>query len=179
LKTYISANLLEQDCWAFAKKLYAEGHDFDLFVGVTRGGAQISIYMQEVFSLLTGTDKPYTTVQARSYTGVFEAGEVDVDGLSTVVTMAKQTPKILVIDDIFDRGKTLLAIKTKLQAALKAEGLSPQLQFAALYYKPENVMVDMVPDFHYKTFASAEWIVLPHELSGLTKAELAQKGFEL
>lgn len=133
--------------------------------------------MQEVFSYLSRKEKLYTTVQARSYTGITEASEVSVDGLSGVLAMVEKGQKILVVDDIFDRGKTLLAVKNKLIGALAENHLSAQVQFAALYYKPENCIVDMVPDFFYQTFSTDEWIVLPHELMDLTREELAVKGF--
>ena len=70
-------------------------------------------------------------------------------------------------------------ILNKLLEAFSNKNISVDLQFAALYYKPENCIVDMVPEFYHQTFSSDEWIVLPHELSELSQEELAEKGFNL
>jgi hypothetical protein len=37
--------------------------------------------------------------------------------------------------------------------------------------------VSIEPHFHYKTFGSSDWIVLPHELDELSREELEKKGF--
>lgn len=175
-KFFISPEMLENDSWGFAKKLYSKGLDFDLFVGVTRGGAQVSIYIQEVFAVLTKTSKAYATIQAQSYKGIYEADEdVIVDNLDGVLRQIKEGSRVLIVDDIFDRGKTFDAIRKKLISSIKIKDVS--LTMAALYYKPENRMVDITPDEYYKTFESHEWIVLPHELEELTKQEMKAKGF--
>jgi hypoxanthine phosphoribosyltransferase len=174
-KFFISPEMLENDSWGFAKKLFKKGLDFDLFVGVTRGGAQVSIYIQEVFSVLTKESKSYATIQAQSYKGVYDAGEVVIDNINGVLRQIKDNTRILVIDDIFDRGKTFAGIKNELLKNIDKKNVS--LTMAALYYKPENRIVDLFPDEYYKTFDSDEWIVLPHELEELTVNEMKAKGF--
>ncbi|MCW7754334.1 phosphoribosyltransferase [Desulfobotulus sp. H1] len=175
-KVYISAGQMEQDCWAFAKDLFRKGLNFDLFVGVTRGGAQVSIYMQEVFSVLTGKMKGYATIQARSYEGFFDArNNVEVDNVESVIRHVKPGIRILVIDDIFDRGKTFEAVKDAIIRELPYPDV--HLSLAALYYKPENSQVSIRPDYFYRIFASRDWLVLPHELDGLTRDEMTAKGF--
>ncbi|MDY0361676.1 MAG: phosphoribosyltransferase family protein [Desulforegulaceae bacterium] len=175
-KFYISPEMLENDSWGFAKKLFKKNLDFDLFVGVTRGGAQVSVYIQEVFAVLTKTKKKYATIQAQSYKGVYEASdEVLVDNIEGVMRQIEDGTRIIVIDDIFDRGKTFEAVKKKLLEKIDKKNVS--LTMAALYYKPENRIADMVPDEYYKTFESHQWIVLPHELEELTENEMKAKGF--
>lgn len=175
-KHYISAGQMEQDCWAFAKDLFRKGLDFDLFVGVTRGGAQVSIYMQEVFMVLTGKGKDYATIQARSYTGIFDArNEIMVDNVDAVIRHIKPGIRVLVVDDIFDRGKTFEAVRDAILAKLPYPDV--HLSMATLYYKPENSLVSMKPDYFYRIFGAKDWIVLPHELDGLNADEMARKGF--
>ncbi|MDY0161928.1 phosphoribosyltransferase [Desulfobotulus sp.] len=175
-KQYISAEQMEKDCWAFAKDLFRKGLDFDLFVGVTRGGAQVSIYMQEVFMILTGKKKDYATIQACSYTGFFNArNEVGVENVEAVIRHVKPGIRILVVDDIFDRGKTFEAVRDAIVARLPYPDV--HLSMAALYYKPENSQVSMKPDYFYRIFGAKDWIVLPHELEGLSREEMACKGF--
>jgi len=176
-KIFIDARQMEQNCWAFAKQIYKSGHDFDILSGITRGGAQISIYMQEVFALLSGQAKEFTTIHAQSYTGIGQAGEVVVENLESLKRRMTSGKRLLIVDDIFDRGKTFKAVYERV---LEETGCDKaDVKMAALYYKPENTQVDITPDFHFRTFASSDWIVLPHELEALTKDELASKGFIL
>ena len=174
-KFFISPEMLENDSWGFAKKMFKKGLDFDLFVGVTRGGAQVSIYIQEVFSVLTNAKKAYATIQAQSYKGVFDSGDVAVDNISGVLRQVKDKTRILVVDDIFDRGRTLETVKRELLNKIDKKDVT--ITIASLYYKPENRIVDITPDEYYKTFDSKEWIVLPHELEDLTIEEMKAKGF--
>ncbi len=177
-KIFISAEGMEQDAWRFAIELNKLGEHFDWVVGVTRGGAQISVYVQEALSLLEENTKSYATIHAYSYTGIGEAkSEVIVRDLEPLLEDIKEGESILVIDDVFDRGVTLNAIKIKLEARLAAKKATVKL--GALYYKPENSTVDISPDYHYKIFKGEDWLVFPHELCDLTKDELRLKGFPI
>ena len=174
-KIFISAQQMEEDCWEFAKQIHQAGEDFDILSGITRGGAQISIYMQEVLGLLTGKPKEFTTIHAQSYTGIGKAGEVQVENLESLKRRMKKGKRLLIVDDIFDRGKTFKAVYDRVIDEVDCH--KDDVKIAALYYKPENTQVEMVPDFHYRCFAAADWIVLPHELDALSREELAAKGF--
>lgn len=174
-KIFIDARQMEADCWEFAKQIYRAGHDFDILSGITRGGAQISIYMQEVFALLSGQPKEFTTIHAQSYTGIGQAGEVVVENLESLKRRMTKGKRLLIVDDIFDRGKTFQAVYDAVLKEIDCD--TADVKLAALYYKPENSLVAITPDFHYRTFASSDWIVLPHELDALTDEELAAKGF--
>ncbi len=174
-KIYIDALQMERDCWGFAKKIFALGEDFDIISGITRGGAQISIYMQEVFALLSGAPKEFTTIHAQSYTGIGQAGEVVVENLDSLKRRMEKGKRLLIVDDIFDRGKTFKAVYEEILAQVDCD--PADVKMAALYFKPENNQVDIVPDFYYRTYKSDDWLVLPHELEALTREELAAKGF--
>ena len=178
-KVFISAETMEKDSWDFALQLNKLGEHFDWVVGVTRGGAQISVYVQEALSLLSENTKSYATIHAYSYTGIGEAkSTVIVRELEPLLEDIKPGDSILVIDDVFDRGVTLHAIKIKLEERL-AEKEGATVKLGALYYKPENSTVNIAPDYYYKTYKGDDWLVFPHELCGLTKAELRHKGFPI
>ena len=116
-----------------------------------------------------------TTIHAQSYTGIAQAGEVEVENMDSLIRRMKKGKRLLIVDDIFDRGKTFQAVYN---AVLEQTDCNPEdVKTAALYYKPENTQVDMTPDFHYRTYKSDDWIVLPHELEALSREELAAKGF--
>lgn len=176
-KVFISADQLEKDSWMFAKSIFETGYDFDVFAGITRGGAQIAIYMQEVFELLTKKKKKFATIHASSYKGLGEASEVTVGSIDALISVTRNGDKILVVDDIFDRGSTFDAVTETIKKRM------PKKDFivykAAMYYKPHNRLVEMEPDFYHRAYATSDWIVLPHELSHLTEEELRMKGFEI
>ena len=46
------------------------------------------------------------------------------------------------------------------------------VRIACPWYKPNNNMVNIVPDYY--VHESDEWLVFPHELSGLTQKEIAE-----
>ena len=174
-KIFISSDMMEKDSWKFAVDLHKTSHTFDWVVGVTRGGAQISVYVQEALSMMGDSKKSYATVHASSYTGIGEAGCVKVSNLEHLLAEIGEGETILVLDDVFDRGKTLEAVKFEMEKRL--EGKSVKVIIGALYYKPENSQVSIVPDYYFKTFKGEDWLVFPHELCGLTREELTHKGF--
>jgi hypothetical protein len=45
------------------------------------------------------------------------------------------------------------------------------VRIACPWYKPTNSKVDIVPDYY--VHETEEWLVFPHELSGLTQEEIA------
>jgi len=174
-KYFISASDLEKDSWAFARELHEKSLNFDWVVGLTRGGVQISIYIQEALSLLSGEKKSYSTIHAQSYSDIGKAEGVILGQMDHLINLVKENQSILVIDDVFDRGRTLEAVYENLSLRLKA--LNTKIYLGALYYKPENSEVNIEPDFHYKKFSKDHWLVFPHELCGLTEDELKKKGF--
>lgn len=176
-KVFITASQLEQDSWMFAKSIHAMGYDFDVFAGITRGGAQIAIYMQEVFEFLTKKKKKFATIHASSYKGIAEAETVTVGSIDALISVTRNGDKILVVDDIFDRGSTFDAVTETIKKRVPKKDII--VYKAALYYKPHNRQVEMEPDFYHRAYATTDWIVLPHELSHLTNEELRLKGFEV
>ncbi len=176
-KLFISAEQLEKDAWQFALQLYKEKIDFDWIVGVTRGGAQISIYIQEALSLLCHKKIKYSIIQAQSYSAIGKAGGVVLGNIDPLVLQMTDNNKVLVIDDVFDRGRTLAEVKKCLEFRLAS--FETKLFLGALYYKPENSEVSIFPDFYYQKVKSSDWLVFPHELCGLSLDERKAKGFPL
>jgi len=176
-KVFISAEQLEKDSWMFAKSIHELGYDFDVFAGITRGGAQIAIYMQEVFELLTKKRKKFAAIHANSYKGIGEASEVTVGSIDALISVTRNGDKILVVDDIFDRGSTFYAVTETIKKRMPKKDFI--IYKAAMYYKPHNRQVEMEPDFYHRAYSTRDWIILPHELSHLTAEELKMKGFEI
>lgn len=175
MKIHITAARLERDAWRFARRLLDEGVRPGIVVGITRGGAQIAVYLQEVFHRETGTPPAFATVHAASYTGIGEAGAVRVGSLEGVREPCRPGMRMLIVDDIFDRGMTFAAVHAALAEGLT--DLEPTLELAALYHKPDCAAVDLRPDYVHQTFPAEAWLVFPHELVGLSEAELRAKAY--
>lgn len=175
-KIFISATDMEQDAWELALQLYRSGEHFDWIIGVTRGGAQISVYIQEALSLLSQDIKSYATIHAHSYTDIGVAkSTVIIRDMAPLLEAIKPHDAILVIDDVFERGVTLNAIKNELEQRLATR--SATVRLGVLYYKPDSSTVTIKPDYYFRKYRSDDWLVFPHELCGLSLAELRQKGF--
>lgn len=174
-KIFITADQLEKDSWMFARNIHEQGYDFDVFAGITRGGAQIAIYMQEVFEYLTKKKKKFAAIHASSYKGIGESSEVTVGSIDALISVTRNGDRILVVDDIFDRGSTFDAVTETIKKRITRKDFI--VYKAAMYYKPHNRQVEMEPDFYHRAYALSDWIVLPHELSHLSEEELSMKGF--
>ncbi len=61
--------------------------------------------------------------------------------------------RIVVVDDVWDSGRTIMAVKERLRA-VNCKG-----EVAVLHYKPANSKFDDVPDY-YATITN-DWIVYP------------------
>ena len=79
---------------------------------------------------------------------------------------------VLVVDDVFDTGKTAKAVHTRMDA----KGVDMRL--ACVYWKPEKNRTDIVPDYYVRDVGN-DWIVFPHEIEGLTNEEIRRKNAAL
>jgi hypoxanthine phosphoribosyltransferase len=76
--------------------------------------------------------------------------------------------RVLVVDDVFDTGKTAQAVKARLDAA------GVEMRLACVYWKPAKNVTSLRPDYFARDVGT-EWLVFPHEIEGLSADELAEK----
>lgn len=169
-KIYISADQQCRDSFVFAKKIWDSGFRPDLLIGLWRGGTPIAISVHEFF-VYKGHACANLPVKCASYAGMSQTSTMTIDLPEKFHSFLAPGKKILVVDDVFDSGKTAAKIKELLENA----GCVPKI--ATLYYKPANNKTSIVPDFYLK--ATDEWIVFPHELEGLTLDEIRCKDPEI
>lgn len=138
-KKYYSWQEFAQDSQKIKEQITEQ---FEAIVGITKGG----IFLAGQMSQLLDTRNVYLV----SYAGGGQNEEVKC--LISIHPDLKNK-KILLVDDVSDRGETLLAAKFDL------EQLGNYVKTATLHYKPET---KLKPDY----FASleTEWIVYPWEL---------------
>ncbi len=115
--------------------------DFDGIVGISKGG----IFLAGMMAQLLDNRNVYLV----SYEGGGEGDNIKKTG---EIHPELRQKKILLVDDLSDKGNTLSMAKTDL------EKLGNNVITATLHYKPET---KLIPDY----FASVEtkWIVYPWE----------------
>lgn len=177
-KVFIDSSSLLQDSFRVASKVFKDGFRPDFIVGIWRGGAPIGIAVQEFFEYKNApTD--HIAVRTSSYYGINQQSkEIKVHGLHYLVENANATDKLLIVDDVFDSGRSIEALINQIHVLMRLN--SPkEIRIATPYYKPKNnrTSTNLVPDYYIHE--SEEWLVFPHELSGLSKEEIIEGKHEL
>lgn len=169
-KRYITAQELLEDSFRVAAKVYEDGFRPQFIVGIWRGGAPIGIAVQEYFDFKK-VETDHIAVRTSSYYGINQQSkEIKVHGLHYIIENANADDGLLIVDDVFDSGRSIEALITQLKK-LTRNNMPKDVRIACPWYKPQNSKVDLVPDYY--VHESAEWLVFPHELSGLTLDEIA------
>ena len=169
-KHYLSADDYLRDQWRLAELVRGGGWRPDFLVGLWRGGTPVAVAIQEFLHYL-GVDCYHTAVKTQAYTGIGEHKHPVVENLGVLLDHLRDAEHVLVVDDIFDSGDTVAAVKETLKPFVK------DLRFATLYYKPARSRWPFKPEFYLKETDS--WLVFPHELMGLTPEEVREKDPEV
>lgn len=169
-KKFITAQELLEDSFKVASKVYEDGFRPEFIVGIWRGGAPIGIAVQEYFDFKK-VETDHIAVRTSSYYGINQQSkEIKVHGLHYIVENANASDGLLIVDDVFDSGRSIEALIKQLSHLMR-KNMPQDVRIACPWYKPKNSKVDLVPDYY--VHESEEWLVFPHELSGLTPEELA------
>lgn len=167
-KHYISAQQLLEDSFRLAWQVYTSGYRPTYIAGVWRGGAPVGIAVQELLDLL-GVETDHIAIRTSSYTGIgARSRQVKVNGLSYLIQQLRAADSLLIVDDVHDSGLSIDQVIHDLRQA--CESNMPEIRIATPYYKPGNNQTDRVPDYYIHE--TSEWLVFPHELQGLTAAEI-------
>jgi len=168
-KTYISAESLLRDSLALGLQIVRSGFRPSFLVGVWRGGAPIGISVQEVLEF-NGIECDHIAIRTSSYTGIDEqAKTVRVHAIDYLVSRLSFEDQLLLIDDVFDSGRSLEAVVAELQRRCR-RNMPEQVRIATVYYKPTRNKSAIKPDYFIRE--TDQWLVFPHEVQGLTRAEI-------
>ena len=167
-KEFITADSLLRDSLALGMQIVRSGFRPTILVGVWRGGAPIGIAVQEVLEY-HGVDCDHLAVRTSSYTGIDQQAAVRVHGIDYLVSRLTADDRLLLIDDIFDSGRSLAALVGELQRRCKLN-MPRQLRIATVFWKPARNRTPLKPDFCVRT--TDAWLVFPHELQGLSREEI-------
>lgn len=170
-KVYISANDLLVDSFRLAENIFNSGFRPDFIIGVWRGGAPVGIAIQEYLSYV-GVDADHIAIRTSSYTGIEQQERVvRVHGLDYIIDNVNAEDDVLLVDDVFDSGRSVRAIFEKLRAKCR-RNMPQNLKVATPWYKPSKNVTNITPDYYlHETDA---WLVFPHEIVGLTQQEIIE-----
>ena len=168
-KEFISADSLLRDSFDLAMQIVRSGFRPTFLVGVWRGGAPIGIAVQEVLEF-HGIECDHLAIRTSSYTGIDQtASKVRVHAVDYLVSRLTAEDNLLLIDDVFDSGRSLEAAIGELSRRCR-RNMPANVRIATVYYKPSRNKTSIVPDFYVR--ATDEWLVFPHELRGLSPEEI-------
>ena len=174
-KHYIGAAELLEDSFKLAWKVFESGYRPNYIVGVWRGGAPIGIAVQELFDVL-GVESDHIAIRTSYYSSLGERNNsVQVYGLSYLIKKLESEDSLLIVDDVFDTGKSIDQIIEDLKKACKKN--TPEIRIATPFFKPSQNKTKRKPDYYLHE--TDKWLVFPHELEGLSPEEIIQNKPEL
>ncbi len=108
-KEFISAESLLRDSFTLGMQIVRSGFRPTFLVGVWRGGAPIGIAVQEVLEF-HGIECDHLAIRTSSYTGIDQTrATVRVHAIDYLVSRLTAEDSLLLIDDVFDSGRSLEA----------------------------------------------------------------------
>jgi uncharacterized protein len=168
-KTYISAESLLRDSLALGVQIVRSGFKPSFLVGIWRGGAPIGISVQEVLEF-NGIECDHIAIRTSSYTGIDQqARTVRVHAVDYLVSQLSFEDQLLLIDDVFDSGRSLEAVLAELRRRCR-RNMPEQVRIATVYYKSARNQSSIKPDYFIRE--TDQWLVFPHEVQGLTREEI-------
>lgn len=171
-KVFISPQRLYEDSLELGRQIIASGFKPDFIVGVWRGGTPVGITVQELLDFY-GIHTDHISIRTSSYSGLDarREGRVRVHGLGYLEQQMNAEDSLLIVDDVFDTGLSVKAIIAKLKRRAR-KNLPKDLRVATAYYKPGRNRTSFEPDF--SVHRTDDWLVFPHEMEGLSLAEIRE-----
>jgi hypoxanthine phosphoribosyltransferase len=184
-KEFLPYDRVRNDAIKLAYRICTDGFIPDVIYVSLRGGAYMANVISEYFKLARKDVHPvlYAAVVARSYSDIRKQDRVKLDGWTYSPDYLRPGDKILLVDDIFDTGRTV----NDLVEILMSRGIPRQDIKVAVHdykyhaYKTEQLPIQ--PDYWCRKFEISDpaqdcWIhYMSHELIGLTKEELEERYF--
>jgi hypoxanthine phosphoribosyltransferase len=168
-KTWLSADQLLADSYRLANLILDAGFAPTHLVGIWRGGAPVGIAVQELMAY-RGVEADHIAIRTASYSGIDQQDkEVRVYALGYLIDTLNPDDRLLVIDDVFDSGRSVAAFLRELAARCR-HNMPREVRVATVYWKPSRNVTTLQPDFY--VHQTEDWLVFPHEICGLTPEEI-------
>jgi hypoxanthine phosphoribosyltransferase len=181
-KEFLPYDIVRNNALKMAHRIASEGFIPDVIYVSLRGGAYLGNVISEYFKIIRKGKRPvyYAAVVARSYTGVAAAEDkIMVEGWTYSPEHLRVGDKVLLVDDIFDSGKTINHLaEIILQKGIPREDLKVAVHDYKYFFDKEEQLPIQADYWCRKHDLSVKdensWIhYLSHELVGLSKEELA------
>ncbi|MDR2900749.1 MAG: phosphoribosyltransferase [Treponema sp.] len=180
-KEFLPYDIVRNNALKMAHRIASEGFIPDVIYVSLRGGAYLGNVISEYFKIIRAGERPvyYAAVVARSYTGVAAAEEkIMVEGWTYSPEHLRIGDKVLLVDDIFDSGKTINHLaEIILEKGIPRKDLKVAVHDYKYFFDKETqlpIQADYWCRKHEMSIKDENsWIhYLSHELVGLTKDEL-------
>jgi len=176
VKEFLQFDTVRNNALKLAHQIYTDGFIPDVIYVSLRGGAYLGNVISEYFKIVHKGEHPvyYAAVVARSYTSVAQSEQVRIDGWTYSPEHLRVGDKVLLVDDIFDTGKTINVLA---QVILDKGIPRKDLKIAVhdyKYFTDKEEQFPIQPDYwcrkHEKTLSDESfWIhYMSHELLGLS-----------
>jgi hypoxanthine phosphoribosyltransferase len=171
--------MIRNNAIKMAYRIYRDGFIPDIIYVSLRGGAYMGNVISEYFKFITDEARPvfYAAVVARSYTDVSTQEEIKIDGWTYSPDLLKGGEKVLLVDDVYDSGRTVNYLTEELlRRGLKRDDIKVVVHdYKVRHYLPDTLPIH--PDYYCRkievsTAEDETWIhYMSHELVGLTAVE--------
>lgn len=165
--SYQSPEKIRAISWKLAAKVASNFEVFKptMMVVLWRGGAGVGMYMHEYFKRQEGLVVDHTAIRTYSYVSPGEASsKVHIQSLRYLIKHSNKDSHLLIVDDIFDSGRSVEAFLAKLKIKM-GDNIPSLIRIATPYWKPENNKTNLKPDYFVETVPGNTWICFPHEIS--------------
>jgi len=185
IKEFLPYDVVRNDALKIAYRIYNDGFIPDVIYSSLRGGAYMANVISEYYKIVRKDFHPvlYAAVVARSYTDIQQHDKVYVDGWSYAPEHLRPGDKIMLIDDIFDTGRTINSlVEIFLEHGIPRGNIKVVVHdYKYFTYKSQQ---PVQPDYWCRRFDITKpeedrWIhYMSHELVGLSKQELEEHYFK-
>ena len=186
MKEFLPYDSVRIDALKLAHKIYQQDKFVpDVIYTSLRGGAYMANVISEYYTVALKNHKPvlYAAVVARSYTDVSQHSAVRIDGWTYSPDYLRAGDKIMLVDDIFDSGRTLnYLVGILLERGVPRENIKIVVHDYKVYKWKEQLSIQ--PDYWCRKFEISNpeennWINYnSHELVGLTHEELEENFYK-
>lgn len=176
-KIYLSSEDLHNDALKLAQMVINSGFRPTIIIALWRGGTPIGIALQEFIDHYLGTQSDHIAIRTSSYSGIDDQSKkVKIHGLSYLVNNMNGDDSLLIVDDVFDTGRTIEALINDIE--LRCRKNKPKaIKVAVPWYKPEKNKTQIKPDYYIHT--TKDWIKFPFSLEGLSVDEIKKNRPEI
>ena len=183
MKEFLDFYTVRNNALLMADRILNEGFIPDIVYMLLRGGSGIGNVFIEFFRL-SGCPVKTAAAVAESYAGVQQPGETfRLSGWTCAPASLKRDSRVLLVDDIFDSGRTINCVADEIvKAGIFRENLKIAVHdYKIKHFDPLQKTLEFHPDYYarqFEIFSEADdvWIhYLSHELEGLTREEFRRE----